>query len=308
MKKIWHFLKRHIITDFHPLSYAAIAGLLVVTITLNYTFDFEDSYLDSLRGFTKFFNYLLFYTLPYMLSVWIWSYFSKNASVFATKEFWIKSLFGLAILSLDSSVPFLQPLIVKILPTQVQYWSFKVAVNLISFFTVCIPLLIFYSVYEKTNHDKYGLVPRRFDVRPYFTMLLIVLPLMIAASFTEGFLKQYPMYKASAAASYLGIPESLAAGIYEIAYGLDFITVEYLFRGFFVVAMMNVLQRGAVVSMAVLYCTLHFGKPMGEAISSIAGGYILGVVAFETRSIWGGVIVHMGLAWLMELIAFLHKI
>jgi membrane protease YdiL (CAAX protease family) len=181
-------------------------------------------------------------------------------------------------------------------------------VNLISFFTVFIPILIFYSLYEKSKRDKYGLTPKRFDARPYFAMLLIVLPLVVAASFTQGFLKQYPMYKVSAAANYLGIPEAFTAGIYEIAYGLDFITVEYLFRGFFIVAMMNVLQRGAVLSMAVLYCTLHFGKPMGEALSSIVGGYILGVVAFETRSIWGGVIVHMGLAWLMELIAFLHKI
>jgi hypothetical protein len=71
--------------------------------------------------------------------------------------------------------------------------------------------------------------------------------------------------------------------------------------------MMGVLGRGAVLSMAVLYCTLHFGKPMGEAISSIFGGYILGVVAYETKSIWGGVIVHIGIAWMMEIIAFLQK-
>jgi hypothetical protein len=57
----------------------------------------------------------------------------------------------------------------------------------------------------------------------------------------------------------------------------------------------------------VLYCTLHFGKPMGEAVSSVFGGYILGVVAYETRSIWGGVIVHIGIAWMMEIIAFAQK-
>ena len=116
------------------------------------------------------------------------------------------------------------------------------------------------------------------------------------------------MYKTSGAHIHLGVPEWVTAATYEIAYGLDFITVEYLFRGFMVIGMMSVLGRGSVLSMAVIYCFLHFGKPAGEAISSIVGGYILGVVAYETQSIWGGIIVHMGIAWMMEAIAFLHKI
>jgi len=30
-------------------------------------------------------------------------------------------------------------------------------------------------------------------------------------------------------------------------------------------------------------------------------------LAFYSRSIWGGIVVHMGIAWLMELGAFLGK-
>jgi len=70
---------------------------------------------------------------------------------------------------------------------------------------------------------------------------------------------------------------------------------------------MSVLGRGAVLTMVVTYCFLHFGKPLGESISSIFGGFILGVVAYETRSIWGGVILHMGIAWMMDLAAYLQK-
>jgi len=51
---------------------------------------------------------------------------------------------------------------------------------------------------------------------------------------------------------------------------------------------------------------LHFGKPIGEAISSIFGGYVLGVIALNTKSIVGGSIVHIGVAWLMELFAYLQ--
>jgi hypothetical protein len=53
--------------------------------------------------------------------------------------------------------------------------------------------------------------------------------------------------------------------------------------------------------MAAFYCTIHFGKPLGECISSYFGGMVLGVLAYRTRSILGGLIVHLGLAWMMEL-------
>ena len=41
-----------------------------------------------------------------------------------------------------------------------------------------------------------------------------------------------------------------------------------------------------------------------KAISSIFGGYILGVIAYYQRHITGGVIVHMGVAGIMELLAY----
>ncbi|RYZ55167.1 MAG: abortive infection protein, partial [Chitinophagaceae bacterium] len=59
--------------------------------------------------------------------------------------------------------------------------------------------------------------------------------------------------------------------------------------------------------MAIFYCTIHFGKPLGECISSYFGGLILGVVAYRTQTIMGGFFVHVGIAWLMELIGYLGK-
>jgi hypothetical protein len=307
MKKIWNFLINHIREDFHFKQYLSVFLLLIIIMGINYTFDFEDEYLDSLSGFIKFLNYFVFYALPYFTSVALYLFFSGKKNVFANKEFWIKAIFGLAILSLDSSVPFLQPLVEKAFPYELRFWAFKVSVNMISFLTVFFPIIIFYWLYERNDTNVYGLKPRQFDAKPYFVMLLIMLPLMIAASKTGSFLRQYPMYRTSPAHGYLGVGEWMTAGTYEIAYALDFITVEFLFRGFMVIAFITTLGRGAVLSMAVLYCTLHFGKPMGEAISSLLGGYILGVVAYETKSIWGGVIVHIGIAWMMEIIAFVQK-
>jgi hypothetical protein len=44
---------------------------------------------------------------------------------------------------------------------------------------------------------------------------------------------------------------------------------------------------------------------MHETIGSFFGGFILGTIALHTKSIWGGIIIHVGIALLMELLAFL---
>jgi hypothetical protein len=307
MKKIWKFLVNHLREDFHAGQYAATALLLAICLTLNYSVDFEDRYMEQLQGLIKYFAYFIFYSIPYFSSIFIFAYFKNQLQIFSEKWFWIKSVFGIAILSLDASLPYLDDLLNYLSNPRIQYWLYKVVMNGISFITVFIPILIFYYSYDQQEGHRYGLNSHKFDARPYFVMLLIMFPLIIAASYNPAFIRQYPMYKTSSAHIAMGVNEWVTVVIYEIAYGLDFITVEYFFRGFLVLAMAQFLGRGAVITMAVVYCVLHFGKPAGEAMSSIFGGYILGVVAYETKSVWGGVIVHMGIAWTMEAVAFLRK-
>jgi membrane protease YdiL (CAAX protease family) len=307
MKKIWKFITHHVNEDFNSKHYSVVLLWLIIAITINYTFSFEEGHLKLLTGLRKYFAYFAFYSIAYFPVIISYSFFYNKASIFKEKTFWLKSIFIIAVLSLDSSIPFLLPLVESYLPLSLQYWGYKVIVNLISLFTVVLPIFIFYCIIEKKTNHYYGLQLKHVDLKPYFIMLLIMFPLLLTASFDESFLKQYPMYKTSSAHLYLEVPEWVTVAIYELAYGLDFITVELLFRGFLVIGMLSVLGRGGVLAMAVVYCFLHFSKPAGEAISSIAGGYILGVVAYETRSIWGGIIVHMGIAWMMELLAFIQK-
>lgn len=306
MKKIWKYLVSHVNQDFTVKQYGFVFVFLTLSLYINYQFDFDDRVLRSHRGFIKFFFYFLFYAFAYYGAL-LPLYDSKKKDFFSKKIFWIKSLIGLALLSLDTSLPFLHSWVSFLFDPSLQLWAYKICVNLISLFTILFPLLIFYWWYDKEDHY-YGLQAKYFDARPYFYMLLIMLPIMIAASFHPSFLKQYPMYKTSAAHIILQIPEWLTVMIYELVYGFDFITVEFLFRGFMVIGMISILGRHAVLAMAVTYCFLHTGKPAGEAISSIFGGYLLGVVAYETKSIWGGVIVHVGIAYMMEAIGFGQRI
>jgi hypothetical protein len=56
--------------------------------------------------------------------------------------------------------------------------------------------------------------------------------------------------------------------------------------------------------MVSVYAFLHFWKPMPETLGSIAGGFLLGTFALYSRSVFGGMIVHVGIALLMEILAW----
>ena len=86
-------------------------------------------------------------------------------------------------------------------------------------------------------------------------------------------------------------------------YGLDFLNTELFFRGALVFIFVRFLGPKAIYPIAVTYCVCHFGKPPVEAISSFFGGYILGVISFKSENIWGGVVLHAGIALLMEFFA-----
>ena len=132
-------------------------------------------------------------------------------------------------------------------------------------------------------------------------MLLIMVPLIAAASTQPDFLRMYPKL-ADIEPALVGVKNKwLYHLLHELSYGSDFISVELFFRGFLVLAFIKVAGKDAILPMACYYCTIHFGKPLGECISSYFGGMILGVVVYHTRSIIGGLIVHLGIAWLMEL-------
>jgi hypothetical protein len=307
MKKIGIFLVNHLKEDFKAGHYLTVALILAVAISANYYIEFEDTVLSSFRGFKKFASYFVMYTCLFGITVLSYVTYYKRREILKNGRFWGFAIFGLLILGLDSSAPYVMPIAGK-LPFSLFLWGYKVIINAQSLIVVLLPIILFYRLFENKSKEMYGLNHKQFDARPYLLLIALMCPFIIGASFFQSFLNQYPMYKETSASEYLGVGEWVTISIYEIVYGLDFVTVEFLFRGFFVLGLSQFLGRSSVLVMAVIYCSLHFGKPMGEAISSIFGGYVLGVIALETRSIWGGVIVHLGIAWMMELAAFLQKL
>lgn len=179
----------------------------------------------------------------------------------------------------------------------VLYWPFKVIVI----------TLVIYLLHRVFDGEKsfYGVTTHNFSLQPYLVMLLIMVPLIAAAATQKDFLQMYPRMQKVA---FLLQPEKGPyILLYQLAYGSDFFSIELFFRGFLVLAFARYAGTGAILPMAIFYCTIHFGKPLGECISSFFGGIILGVVSYHTRTILGGFMVHVGIAWMMEVGGYFGK-
>jgi hypothetical protein len=178
------------------------------------------------------------------------------------------------------------------------YWN-HIAYYPFLLFVVVVVLFIVWKLTD-TKGSFYGLTTKGMDWTPYLIMLLVMVPLIAIASTQPDFLAVYPKLKLITNLSF----EELTLWhrlLFELSYGSDFITIELFFRGFLILAFVKWAGKDAILPMACFYCTIHFGKPLGECISSYFGGLLLGIVVFNTRSVLGGLMVHLGIAWLMEL-------
>jgi hypothetical protein len=146
-----------------------------------------------------------------------------------------------------------------------------------------------------------GLTRRNSNLGAYFLLLVAVLPLIALAATQHDFQLVYPKLQNLGFLDGVAHPAWPWKLLYELSYGLDFLGIELFFRGLLVIALFRFAGADAILPMAAFYCTIHFGKPLGECISSFFGGLLLGVLAARTRTILGGLIVHLGLAWCMEI-------
>jgi len=176
------------------------------------------------------------------------------------------------------------------------YWaSCRVAGYLI------LPVLVVKFVFRDPVQE-YGV---RIDRNPrifllYFLMLSAVLPGVLWASGAPGFLRTYPFYD-QAANSWTELL------LWESAYAMQFVALEFFFRGFVLFSFARHIGAYAIFLMSVPYTMIHFQKPLPETIGAVIAGVALGTLALRTRSILGGVLIHIAVAWSMDLAALWQK-
>ena len=127
-----------------------------------------------------------------------------------------------------------------------------------------------------------------------------VLPVIWLVSQTPAFYTFYPMYP-QAGRSWFDLL------MWEGMYAGQFIALEFFFRGFLVGGLSRHNGALAVPVSVIPYMMIHFTKPWPEAAASVVAGFVLGWLAWKTKSIWGGVCVHCAVAATMDLLALAHK-
>ena len=134
----------------------------------------------------------------------------------------------------------------------------------------------------------------------YVGLYAAVLPVIWIVSLSPSFYTFYPMY-GNAGRSWFDLL------MWEGMYAGQFVALEFFFRGFLVGGLGRYIGIFAVPVSVIPYMMIHFTKLLPEAAASVVAGFILGYLAWKTKSIWGGVCVHCAVAATMDLLALSHK-
>jgi len=283
-------------SDFDSKSYLLIALYLITAVIFNYYF--EPDKLLSKSGLWVgdiLIYHLLLYTFHTVIVISIlrrkrFPYFWRGSLLLILTTIF----FGLTTKSYLVKTDYISQFSTHI------YFNYKLTNQLSVFLGYLILILILGVWLGRLKYNVYGLFSYKRELKLYLYLFLLTIPLLLIAGTTDEFLNSYPKlhierFKPNDFIYYFSL--------YEPFYLVNFIGIEWFFRGFLVLFFSKYFGRHSVIIMASFYCIFHFGKPMAECISSFFGGYILGVISYNTRSIWGGVFIHMGIAFSMDLIA-----
>src|SRR5437762_3313676 len=268
-----------------------------ILIFLNYhdRLEFQLTTNQSLI-WTQFAGHTILFTTAFVLPYfYCWLILKKK--FFASKLFIFLLVVGPVIFSLKMALRTRLPFSND--PNWNEYWNQVYSWPARLLIVVSI-LLLLWGIFDNAQ-PFYGHATKNFKWKPYLLMLACMVPLIAAAATQLDFLAMYPKIK-----SVLHLDNSIHLTwlyklLFELSYGSDFVGIEIFFRGFLILAFIKWAGMDTILPMACFYCTIHFGKPLGECISSYFGGVLLGIVVYNTRSIYGGLVVHLGLAWLMEI-------
>ncbi|TNF29512.1 MAG: CPBP family intramembrane metalloprotease [Deltaproteobacteria bacterium] len=164
----------------------------------------------------------------------------------------------------------------------------------------CVPALIVTRLFGHRLSD-YGLSFKgiRNHLWVYFVLFLPVFGMVLMVASAPDFQAKYPFYRDP-----VGVADLV---VWECFYALQFFSLEFFFRGFLIHGLKDRMGRYAIFVMVVPYTMIHFSKPFYESLGAIGAGSILGLLSLRTGSIFGGWLIHVGVALSMDIAALLHR-
>ena len=311
LKKIWGYLRDYLRHNFRWRLYLLLAALLAAAFWHNYANDYKRELFAGVSGRpVETLVYLLYYLIPYYGAALLVAWLSPERAFLARRGFWAVSFLMLTVLALNRTALGALPRLLAPLDLNrfANYYLHMCLINVVRLVTILVPLWIFRRIWDRERPTFYGLTRLGFRAGPYLVILLLVAPLIAWASFQSAFQRTYPIYEPGVVERALGWSPWLTYPLHDAAYAMRFIGVELFFRGFLILGMMRWMGQAALLPMVALYAVWHFAKPFPEALASVFGAWVLGVIAIYSRNIVGGVLVHVGVALLMNLAALLQKL
>lgn len=304
MNQVFKYIKDFYTREFNVFYLLLIMALLGTLIYFNYWHGLEKRFAAGGKTrLARFAGYYLLYFIPFATAFFLQLFFFKDCSYYKNGWFWGMLFLAPAIFSFRVVFNFHKEWVLDTFTGPDQDFYLHSINWIVRVFVLLIPVFIIWLIKDRSNQPFYG--ARALDsVKPYVIMLLVMVPLIALASTQKDFLQVYPKAQLLYKIPMNSWQDKWRYLAFELSYGFDFVSIEFFFRGFLILALMKICGQHCIIPVACFYCTIHFGKPMGEAISSFFGGMLLGIVSFNTGSIWGGLLVHLGIAWMMEIGGF----
>jgi len=291
--------------DFHPAAYLYTVFVVILSLLLIYSTDLG-KLISANRVPTSnevVNNMMMFVVMYFLIAVPVIIMHGEFSAV-PKPAFFVKGLLLMCLIGFADAFSWSNVLNLKVFTSLERIYIFKALWRMRNVMFVLPALIALRLTIDRNVKGLYGICSGKHHIKAYLCLYVVILPILAVVSFTPDFLSYYPMYTPWNFGNVFDRPVWLNTTIYEIIYVSDFLMVEMIFRGALVIGMASILGRRAVLPMIVVYVTLHFGKPVMETISALFGGYFLGALAFQTRHIWGGIIIHMGIAFIVELLRF----
>lgn len=134
----------------------------------------------------------------------------------------------------------------------------------------------------------------------YFITIIFFITFLSWFSFhNSSFAHYYPFYKYA----YRSWFDLLS---WEFIYILQFVALEFFFRGFLVQGLKIPFGINSVAIMIIPYTMIHLPKLWPEALGAIPFGLFLGILSLLSKSIWGGVAIHISVALTLDICALIQ--
>ena len=240
----------------------AVSSFTAILVFINYHFGLDNfirkNNTDLIKLLAWYAVFLLSFSIPYFITGFFKSvtYLKRPAFLFllliAPLVFAIKLSFGFTFFITKD--PYLN-----------SYWNHIIEWPLLLLIIASIVFLI-WKFFDK-DQPLYGLSSKNLDWKPYLLMILIMIPLIAAASTQADFLSMYPKLHTIAGVDNENEITWWHKLLFELSYGSDFISIELFFRGFLILALVKAagsLVWGGINVLEVTYAGQVF--PLSDSI------------------------------------------